>query len=61
MSPNKHTDLLLSDYVLNHSKVICPSGGELRYENAVVNCSIHSKDNSEVNEPVEVEKDILFL
>jgi len=49
----EHTDLVFKKYLLENNDYICPSGGEISYEDGVVNCSIHSHSDEDPKDEIE--------
>ncbi|MGM0901306.1 MAG: type II secretion system protein [Bacillota bacterium] len=57
----EHTPISFHEYFLNYGSEICPSGGEISYEDGDVKCSIHSHNADELEEPGEENEGVPFL
>jgi prepilin-type N-terminal cleavage/methylation domain-containing protein len=49
----EHTEQVFLEYLLENNDYICPSGGEIGYEDGVVNCSIHSQTDEDPEDETE--------
>lgn len=57
----KHTNYVFEEFLLQYNVSVCPSNGDIKYQNGKVRCVLHSKDESNENEGDEEDRDVPFL